>query len=67
MKVFFKRLQGGDWYEIKNTLTLIKYFANKNGNIKGIYKAGCGKVYSHWLSDVEKVELYEKRERNEWT
>lgn len=57
MKKVYKRLQGDEWKDLRSTLTLFKYLKNTNGHIKGFYKDKNGKIYSHWLSDNEILNL----------
>lgn len=52
-----KRLQGKEWHNIKGNLILIKYIANKNNHIKGIYKDKLGNKYTHWLNNKEISEV----------
>ena len=59
MKKVFKRLQGEDWHKLKENLKPFKYITNEKGHVKGFYKSEDGKVYSHWLNDIEILELKE--------
>lgn len=53
-----KRLQGSEWYLLKDKLVLIKYWRNNNGHVKGIYKdLQTNSRYKHWLSNEEIKEL----------
>ena len=54
-----ERLQGKEWHDKKNELTLIKYEYNKNGHVKGYYVDKDGNKYTHWLND-EEIKLLEE-------
>ena len=54
MKNVHKRLQGAEWHNMKDSLTLVKLQHSKNKkHVKGFYKDSEGKIYSHWLNDEE--------------
>ena len=52
-KKYHKRLQGPEWYSLKDKLKMYKYTINENGHIKGFYKDEDSNLYSHWLSNKE--------------
>lgn len=61
MKKRLKRLQGREWYELKDQLTRIKVISiTSKGNVKILLKDKDGTKYVRWLSDREKetVEIY---------
>ena len=61
MKKRLKRLQGREWYELKDQLTCIKVIkVTPEGNVKILLKDKEGTKYVHWLSDKEKetMEIY---------
>ena len=61
MKKRLKRLQGREWYELKDQLTYTKVIKiTSEGNIKILLKDKDGTKYVHWLSDREKeiMEIY---------
>lgn len=63
MKKMLKRLQGREWYELKDQLTCIKVIEiTSKGNVKILLKDKEGTKYVHWLSDREKeiAEIYTK-------
>lgn len=61
MKKRLKRLQGREWYELKDQLTYTKVIEiTSEGNVKILLKDKEGTKYVHWLSDREKdiIEIY---------
>lgn len=68
----YQRLQGKEWYKVKNSFRLLDTYKSYNGNIKGIYTDGKTKIV-HWLNNEEKTdylqsvkgEKYEKEERTQ--
>ena len=61
MKKRLKRLQGREWYELKDQLTYIKVIEiTSKGNVKILLRDKDGTKYVHWLSDREKetMEIY---------
>lgn len=53
----YKRLQGKEWHNIKNELTLIKFVVNKKGHIKAYYRDKQGNTLTHWLNNEEIEEV----------
>lgn len=58
----YKRLQGEEWYNLKDKLKLKKYIVNKNGNIKGFYVDNNETIFTHWLNNEEIIALKENGE-----
>lgn len=61
MRKRLKRLQGREWYELRDQLTCAKVIEiTSKGNVKILLKDKDGTKYVHWLSDKEKetVEIY---------
>ena len=56
-KKYHKRLQGPEWYAIKDKLKMYKYTISENSHVKGFYKDIDGNLYSHWLSNKELEEF----------
>jgi hypothetical protein len=64
-KKYHKRLQGDEWYEIKDKLYMTDYKINERGHIKGFYKDIDGNLYSHWFSNKEISEFIESHKDEE--
>lgn len=59
-KLKYTRVQGIEWFSVKDELEMIDYRINKKGHIKGFYKDEDGHLYSHWMNDEEEKEFLEK-------
>lgn len=57
----YQRLQGKEWYKVKNSFRLLYAYKNDKGNIKGIYIDGKIKIV-HWLNDEEKTDYLQSVE-----
>lgn len=64
-KKYHKRLQGDEWYGIKDKLYMTDYKINERGHIKGFYKDIDGNLYSHWFSNKEIDEFIESHKDEE--
>lgn len=64
-KKYHKRLQGDEWYGIKDKLFMTDYKINERGHIKGFYKDVDGNLYSHWFSNKEIDEFIETHKDEE--
>ena len=51
----YQRLQGKEWYKVKNSFRLLYTYKSDKGNIKGIYTDGKTKIV-HWLNNEEKID-----------
>jgi len=58
-KKYHKRLQGDEWYGMKDKLYMTDYKINERGHIKGFYRDIDGNLYSHWFSNKEIDEFIE--------
>ncbi len=47
-----QRLQGAEWYKVKDSMTLLSVTESLKGNLCGIYTDG-KRNYVHWLNDAE--------------
>lgn len=64
-KKYHKRLQGDEWYGIKDKLYMTDYKINERGHIKGFYRDIDGNLYSHWFSNKEIGEFIESHKDEE--
>lgn len=62
----YTRLQGKTWKMLKYNMTLIKYYINDEGRVKGIYHDQFRNKYSHWLNDEEIQELNIPKNKKGW-
>lgn len=53
-----KRLQGAEWYKVKDSMQLVSVTESRHGNLCGVYTDG-KKEYVHWLNDGE-IAIYKK-------